>query len=83
MYTTQPSLLERIARSGPNREAWQQFVDLYTPLLFAWTRRLGLTEHDAADMVQDIFAVLVEKGRSGGSVAAPVAKRFLTALAGG
>lgn len=29
------------------------------------------------------FAVLVEKGRSGGSVAAPIAKRFLTELAGG
>jgi cell division protein FtsI/penicillin-binding protein 2 len=28
------------------------------------------------------FAVLVEKGRSGGTVAAPVAKRFLAALAG-
>ena len=27
------------------------------------------------------FAVLVEKGRSGGTVAAPVAKKFLTALA--
>ena len=29
------------------------------------------------------FAVLVEKGASGGSVAAPVAKKFLTALAAG
>jgi cell division protein FtsI/penicillin-binding protein 2 len=28
------------------------------------------------------FAVLVEEGRSGGTVAAPVAKKFLTALAG-
>jgi RNA polymerase sigma-70 factor, ECF subfamily len=60
MYTTLPSLLERIA-ADPNREAWQQFVDLYTPLLFGWTRRLGLPEHDASDLVQDIFTVLVEK----------------------
>jgi cell division protein FtsI/penicillin-binding protein 2 len=29
------------------------------------------------------FAVLVEEGKSGGSVAAPIAKAFLTALAGG
>ena len=28
------------------------------------------------------FAVLVEEGRSGGSVAAPIARSFLTALAG-
>ncbi len=60
MFTTPPSLLERIARD-PSREAWQQFVDLYTPLLFGWCRRLGLGEHDAADLTQDVFAVLVEK----------------------
>ena len=29
------------------------------------------------------FAVLVERGKSGGSVAAPIAKTFLTELAGG
>jgi len=60
MFTTPPSLLERI-RSDPGREAWCTFVDLYTPLLFRWARRLGLGEHDAADLVQDVFAALVEK----------------------
>jgi RNA polymerase sigma-70 factor (ECF subfamily) len=60
MFTTPPSLLERI-RDDPTRQAWQQFVDLYTPLLFSWARRLGLSDHDAADLVQDIFAILVEK----------------------
>jgi RNA polymerase sigma-70 factor (ECF subfamily) len=34
---------------------------MYTPLLFAWAGRLGLTGHDAADLVQDVFAVLVEQ----------------------
>lgn len=60
MFTTSPSLLEQVA-TDPTRSAWPLFVELYTPLLFSWVRRLGLTEHDAADMVQDIFAVLVEK----------------------
>ena len=43
------------------RAAWEKFVDLYTPLLFAWARRLDLPSHESADLVQDIFAVLVEK----------------------
>jgi RNA polymerase sigma-70 factor (ECF subfamily) len=60
MDTTPSSLLERLRRS-PEQAAWERFVDLYTPLLFAWAARLGLTGHDAADLVQDVFAVLVEK----------------------
>ena len=34
---------------------------MYTPLLAAWTRRLGLPQQEAADLLQDIFTVLVEK----------------------
>jgi RNA polymerase sigma-70 factor (ECF subfamily) len=60
MLTTSASLLQRL-RQSPEHEAWEKFVDVYTPLLFAWTRHLGLNEHDAADLVQDLFAVLVEK----------------------
>lgn len=60
MLTTQPSLLDRLRRS-PEQSAWERFVDMYTPLLFAWTNRLGLSGHDAADLVQDLFTVLVEK----------------------
>jgi RNA polymerase sigma-70 factor (ECF subfamily) len=36
-------------------------VRLYTPFLYHWARREGLQEEDAADLVQDVFAVLVEK----------------------
>jgi RNA polymerase sigma-70 factor (ECF subfamily) len=60
MFTTSPSLLERI-RTARAPEAWEQFIDLYTPLFYAWARRLGLDEHDAADLIQDVFAALVEK----------------------
>jgi RNA polymerase sigma-70 factor (ECF subfamily) len=60
MWTTPPSLLERLHNS-PEREAWQKFVAMYTPLLFAWATRLGLGGHDAADLVQDVFTVLVEE----------------------
>ena len=42
-------------------KAWERFVELYTPLLFHWARRLGLQESDAADLVQDILATLLEE----------------------
>ena len=60
MFTTPHSLLDRI-RSDPTQDAWGTLIDLYTPLFFTWTRRLGLSEHDAADLIQDIFTTLVEK----------------------
>jgi RNA polymerase sigma-70 factor (ECF subfamily) len=59
MFTTPVSLLERIRRS-PEGEPWANFVDMYTPLLFTWAHRLGLGEHDIADLVQDVFTILVE-----------------------
>src|SRR5258707_1223697 len=60
MHTTSPSLLDRL-RDSAEQEAWNRFVKLYTPLLFFWARRLGLQDQDAADLVQDVFAVLVQK----------------------
>lgn len=36
-------------------------MDLYTPLLFGWARRLGLQQSDAADLVQEVFVVLVRQ----------------------
>jgi RNA polymerase sigma-70 factor (ECF subfamily) len=60
MNTTPVSLLERLRRPG-DADAWPRFVELYSPLLFAWARREGLAEADAADLVQDVFALLVCK----------------------
>jgi RNA polymerase sigma-70 factor (ECF subfamily) len=57
---TSASLLERLRQ--PNQEqAWTRFVQLYTPLLFHWARRLGLRDADAADLVQDVLTLLVRK----------------------
>jgi RNA polymerase sigma-70 factor (ECF subfamily) len=53
-------LLERL-RQADDREAWDRFVALYTPLFYHWARRLGLQQSDAADLVQDVFAVLVRR----------------------
>jgi RNA polymerase sigma factor (sigma-70 family) len=60
MISTPASLLERLRRPG-EQEAWERFVDLYMPLLLSWARRQGLQDADAADLVQDVFSVLVRK----------------------
>ena len=57
MHTTSFSLLERL-RTPKAGEAWERFVDLYTPLLFYWSRQAGLQEADAADVVQETITSL-------------------------
>jgi RNA polymerase sigma-70 factor (ECF subfamily) len=60
MNTTSPTLLERLRRPE-ERAAWDRFVQLYTPLLCRCARQLGAQESDAHDLVQDVFATLVQK----------------------
>jgi RNA polymerase sigma-70 factor (ECF subfamily) len=60
MDTTNTSLLQRL-KVPVDQRAWSRFVDLYTPLIYSWARGLGLQESDAADLVQEVFALLVEK----------------------
>jgi RNA polymerase sigma-70 factor (ECF subfamily) len=57
---TPPSLIERLCQTD-DAEAWDWFVRLYTPLLYSWARRTGLHEADAADLVQEVLALLVRK----------------------
>jgi RNA polymerase sigma-70 factor (ECF subfamily) len=64
MDMTPISLLARLAQpAGPDSAAaaWSRFVELFAPLLYSWASRLGLQDHDAADLVQDVFVVLVRK----------------------
>src|SRR5262245_56673632 len=58
MNTTPVSLLERI-RNPEEQSAWRRFVEMYTPLMYSWACRMGLQESDAADLVQEVFAVLI------------------------
>jgi len=52
---TRPSLLLRLV-DPRNAEAWQTFVDVYGPLVFAHARRRGLCHEDAEDVTQRVFA---------------------------
>lgn len=58
MTKTPASLLERLRRPT-EVEAWERFVSLYTPLIYAWGRHAGLQDQDAADLVQEVFLKLV------------------------
>jgi RNA polymerase sigma-70 factor, ECF subfamily len=50
---TSPSLIRRVADRDP--EAWRRFTRLYGPLVFHWCQQQGLAEHDAADVMQEVF----------------------------
>ena len=60
MTTTSPSLLDRLS-AGTDQQSWDRFVELYTPLLFAWCKQVGTSDADAADLIQGVFLVLVEQ----------------------
>ena len=61
MNTTSVSLLERLREPAQHEASWARFVQLYTPLLFHWARKLGLSAEDAADLVQEVLTLLVQK----------------------
>jgi RNA polymerase sigma-70 factor (ECF subfamily) len=57
MPATRPSLLLRL-RDLTDRGAWQQFVDVYAPLVDAYFRRRGVQSADAADLTQEVLEVV-------------------------
>lgn len=51
---TRPSLLLRL-RDVEDAEAWREFVEVYTPLAYAYSRHRGLQDADAADVAQEVM----------------------------
>jgi RNA polymerase sigma factor (sigma-70 family) len=51
---TRPSLLVRI-KDLADQEAWEQFVELYAPLVYGFARKRGLQEADASDLTQEVL----------------------------
>jgi RNA polymerase sigma-70 factor (ECF subfamily) len=52
--STRPSLLVRL-RDANDAGAWQQFVELYAPLVYRFARRHRLQDADAADLTQEVL----------------------------
>jgi RNA polymerase sigma-70 factor (ECF subfamily) len=55
--TTRPSLLLRI-RDNRDEQAWQEFVELYAPLVYRFARKSGLQDADAADVTQEVLRAI-------------------------
>lgn len=53
--TTRASLILRL-RHPEDAAAWQEFVDIYQPLIFRIVRAKGLQEADAFDTTQEVMA---------------------------
>ncbi len=57
MSETRLSLLMRVRDLGDGR-SWGEFHAIYRPLIFGYLRSLGLKEHDANDLTQEVFCRL-------------------------
>lgn len=51
---TRASLLVRL-RDGSNHRAWQEFMNLYGPVIYGYARKRGLQDADAADLTQEVL----------------------------
>lgn len=57
--STSRSLLARLHEG--EAVAWYRLVDLYSPLVRYWCRRLGANEQDVPDLMQDVFQTVAAK----------------------
>ncbi len=51
------TLLDQLRFGRP--EAWERFVRLYSPVIYRWCRRSGLTADDAADVFQEVLSAVM------------------------
>jgi RNA polymerase sigma-70 factor (ECF subfamily) len=62
MNETNPSLLDRAA--GGDQAAWERIVSLYQPMVHGWLQRRSVHPQDAADLAQEVMAVVVKELRA-------------------
>ncbi|MEM9479113.1 MAG: sigma-70 family RNA polymerase sigma factor [Verrucomicrobiota bacterium] len=51
---TRLTLLEKI-RDPDDKQAWEEFVRIYTPVVFSFSKSKGLNQADAEDMTQEVM----------------------------
>jgi RNA polymerase sigma-70 factor (ECF subfamily) len=59
MNETNPSLLYRA--TGGDEAAWERIVVLYQPMIRGWLQRHGVHPQEAADLAQEVLAVVVRE----------------------
>jgi RNA polymerase sigma-70 factor (ECF subfamily) len=61
---TSLTLIERVQKFPADREAWDEFVRRYQPMIHAWCVKWGLQAADADDVAQDVLVKLLKAMRS-------------------
>lgn len=56
--STSASLLQRACHGDV--DGWRKLAQIYGPIVYAWARRSGFQEADAADVMQDTFAAVAK-----------------------
>ena len=51
---TRATLLERL-RDGADQLSWEEFFECYWPLVYAYARRRGCSDHTAEEIVQEVM----------------------------
>ena len=59
MCQTRLSLLARVRNLGDG-PSWDKFHAIYRPLIFGYLRTMGLKEHEADDLTQEVFGRLLK-----------------------
>jgi RNA polymerase sigma-70 factor (ECF subfamily) len=62
MPTTRASLLVRLRDPGDG-DAWEQFVQVYGPVVYGFARKRGVQDADAADLMQEVLRSLMTSAR--------------------
>ncbi len=57
---TRASLLIRL-RDGKDQIAWNEFVEIYGPLIYGFACSKGLQDADSADVVQDVISIVAKQ----------------------
>jgi RNA polymerase sigma-70 factor (ECF subfamily) len=60
MHDTPATLLHRLCEQPADGD-WERFVRMFTPLLVRWAKRLGATDAEAEDLLQELFVILIRK----------------------
>lgn len=58
-HSTSSGLLSDVRRENP--AAWNQFADLYAPLIYRWARMTAIQPADAEDVTQEVFRVIARR----------------------
>ena len=58
--STRPSLLVRV-KDSTDTKAWQEFFDLYSPLIYSYARQRGLNHDDAEEISSSVYETIIQR----------------------